>query len=809
MTSLDADRILRSYLALIDATLRTNYYKQDSPGPGPGVDGPRPLVLKLDPSTIPGIVEPRPKFEIFVFSPRLEAVHLRFGRVARGGLRWSDRLEDFRTEVLGLVKAQEVKNAVIVPAGAKGGFVCKRLPDPADREAYQAEVLACYKTFIAGMLDVTDNIDGDRVVPPPGVVRRDGDDPYLVVAADKGTATFSDTANEIAGRFGYWLGDAFASGGSEGYDHKKMGITARGAWESVKWHFAALGLNPDTDDFTAVGVGDMSGDVFGNGMLLSEHVRLVAAFDHRHVFIDPSPDPAASFAERSRMFALPRSSWADYDQALISPGGGVWPRSVKSVPVSQQARTALGIDATVSALSPDELISAILSAPVDLLWNGGIGTYVKASSESHADVGDRSNDAVRIDATRLRARVVGEGGNLGFTQAARIEYSLGGGLMNTDFIDNSAGVDTSDHEVNIKILLADAIRDGAIPASGRHELLNEMTGEVADLVLRHNYGQNMALAVARAQAPSLLHVHVRYLRKLIRDKRLNPEQDELPGEREIAERRSSGRGLTSPELALLLAHTKIAAAEDVLASSLPDDPYLRRVLDAYFPAPMRARFADRMDAHPLRREIITTSAVNEMIDTSGTTFLFRLIEETGASVPDTDPRVAGGPRGVRHVGLLASGRGPGRTGRHHGPDHAAARGAQADRARGPVAAAQPPPAVRPPGHRGFLCRWRADRPFGPAQTAHRPRPDRVRGAAGLLPRPGRTARPGRTGRGHGADLLRLRHRAGRRLGRAADRGDRRGLLRPGRPAADHPAAGPHHRAAAGGPLVHDGPGRAA
>ena len=591
-------------------------------------------MLKLDPGSVPGLTSPRPKFEIFVYSPRLEAVHLRFGRVARGGLRWSDRLEDFRTEVLGLVKAQEVKNAVIVPSGAKGGFVCKRLPDSSDREAYQAEVLACYKTFIAAMLDVTDNISGDKVVPPPDVVRRDGDDPYLVVAADKGTATFSDTANEIAARYGFWLGDAFASGGSEGYDHKKMGITARGAWESVKWHFAALGLNPDTDDFTAVGVGDMSGDVFGNGMLLSRHIRLIAAFDHRHIFIDPAPDPAASFAERARMFALPRSSWADYDQALISPGGGVWPRSVKSVPVSPQARTALGIDSTVSALPVDELISAILAAPVDLLWNGGIGTYVKASSESNADVGDRSNDAVRIDATRLRARVVGEGGNLGFTQAARIEYSLGGGLMNTDFIDNSAGVDTSDHEVNIKILLADAIRDGAIPASGRHQLLNEMTDEVAALVLRHNYRQNMALAVARSQAPGLLHVHARYLRKLIRDKRLNPEQDVLPGEREIAERRSSGGGLTNPELALLLAHTKIAAGEDVLTSSLPDDPYLRRVLDAYFPAPLRARFADRMEAHPLRREIITTSAVNEMIDTSGTTFLFRLIEETGASVPD-------------------------------------------------------------------------------------------------------------------------------------------------------------------------------
>jgi glutamate dehydrogenase len=634
VTSLDADRILRSYLALIEATLRTSYYKLQDQSPGPGVDGPGALVLKLDPRTVPGLVEPRPTFEIFVYSPRLEAVHLRFGRVARGGLRWSDRFEDFRTEVLGLVKAQEVKNAVIVPSGAKGGFVCKRLPDPADREAYQAEVLACYKTFIASMLDVTDNIEGDRVVPPAGVVRRDGDDPYLVVAADKGTATFSDTANEVAVRYGFWLGDAFASGGSEGYDHKKMGITARGAWESVKWHFAALGLNPASDDFTAVGVGDMSGDVFGNGMLLSEHIMLIAAFDHRHVFIDPTPEPAASFAERQRLFALPRSSWADYDQALISPGGGVWPRSAKSVPVSPQARTALGIDAAVSALSPDELISAVLAAPVDLLWNGGIGTYVKASAESNAEVGDRSNDAVRIDASRLRARVVGEGGNLGLTQAARIQYSLAGGLMNTDFIDNSAGVDTSDHEVNIKILLADAIRDGAIPASARHELLEDMTGEIAGLVLRHNFGQNMALAVARSQAPALLHVHVRYLRKLIRDKRLSPEQDMVPGEREIAERRSSGGGLTSPELALLLAHTKISAAEDILASTLPDDPYLRRVLDAYFPAPLRARFADRMTTHRLRREIITTSVVNEMIDTSGTTFLFRLIEETGASVPD-------------------------------------------------------------------------------------------------------------------------------------------------------------------------------
>jgi glutamate dehydrogenase len=631
VTSLDADRILRAYLAVIDATLRTNYYRTQSPG---DVEGPRPLVLKFDPGPIPGLMQPRPKFEIYVYSPRLEAVHLRFGRVARGGLRWSDRQEDFRTEVLGLVKAQEVKNAVIVPSGAKGGFVCKQLPDPADREAYQAEVLACYKTFIAAMLDVTDNIEAEQVIPPPEVVRRDGDDPYLVVAADKGTATFSDTANEVAARYGFWLGDAFASGGSEGYDHKKMGITARGAWESVRVHFAALGMNPDTDDFTVVGIGDMSGDVFGNGMLLSEHIKLIAAFDHRHVFVDPDPDPAASFAERARMFALPRSSWADYDPALISPGGGVWPRTVKSVPVSREMRTILGIDAIVNALSPDELISAILAAPVDLLWNGGIGTYVKATHESQADVGDRSNDAVRIDAPRLRARVVGEGGNLGLTQAARIEYSLGGGLVNTDFIDNSAGVDTSDHEVNIKILLADAIRAGVIPASARHQLLNDMTDEVAVLVLRHNYRQNMALAASRSQAPSLLHVHARYLRKLIRDKRLDPERDVLPGERAIADRRSAGGGLTTPEFALLLAQTKISAGEDVLASDVPDDPYLRRVLDAYFPAQLRSAFAAQMNTHPLRREIITTSVVNEMVDTSGTTFLFRLIEETGASVPN-------------------------------------------------------------------------------------------------------------------------------------------------------------------------------
>jgi glutamate dehydrogenase len=625
VVSLDHDRILRSYLALIEATLRTSYFTTD--------DKPY-LVFKLASSRLALLPVPRPRFEIFVYSPRLEAVHLRFGAVARGGLRWSERPEDFRTEVLGLVKAQEVKNSVIVPSGAKGGFVCKRLPDPADSGAFRAEVLGCYRAFISAMLDITDNIDGDAVVPPPRVVRLDGDDPYLVVAADKGTATFSDVANEIAARYGYWLGDAFASGGSEGYDHKKMGITARGAWESVRWHFAALHLDPDTDDFTAVGVGDMSGDVFGNGMLLSRHLKLVAAFDHRHVFLDPDPDPAASFAERQRLFGLPRSSWADYDTSLISAGGGIWPRSAKSVPLSPQARAALGLDDSVFALSPDELISAILRAPVDLLWNGGIGTYVKASHETHADAGDRSNDAVRVDGAALRARVLAEGGNLGLTQAGRIEYALGGGLVNTDFIDNSAGVDTSDHEVNIKILLAGAIAAGQIRTDERGGLLHDMTDEVAAHVLRHNDGQNMALAVARQQAPEMLSVHGRYMRQLVRDGRVSVETDGLPDEKEVAARRSAGGGLTAPELAVLLAQTKIGAGQEVLASDLPDDPYLRSALAGYFPVPLRERFAGQLGGHRLRREIITTEVINEMVDTGGATFLFRLGEETGLPVPD-------------------------------------------------------------------------------------------------------------------------------------------------------------------------------
>jgi glutamate dehydrogenase len=627
VASLDEDRILRTYWQLISATLRTNYFA------GAFIQVPY-LVVKLDAATVPDLPAPRPKFELFVYSPRFEGVHLRFADVARGGLRWSDRREDFRTEILGLAKAQEVKNSVIVPSGAKGGFVCKRLPDPADREAYQGEVLACYRMFISAMLDVTDNLEAGQVVGPARVVRHDGDDPYLVVAADKGTATFSDTANEIATSRGFWLGDAFASGGSEGYDHKKMAITARGAWESVRFHFQTLGVNTDTDDFTVVGVGDMSGDVFGNGMLLSRHIRLLAAFDHRHIFVDPDPDPAAGFAERERLFGLPRSSWADYDTALISDGGGIWARTAKSVPVSPPAAAALGLPDGVHALSPDELISAILAAPADLLWNGGIGTYVKATGQSSADVGDRSNDSLRIDAADLRVKVIGEGGNLGLTQEARIEYALAGGLVNTDFIDNSAGVDTSDHEVNIKILLDREVRDGTLAQGDRNALLHEMTDEVGALVLAHNYQQNRALAASRAQDTAMLHVHARYIRKLERDRLLRRRLEVLPGDREIAERRSAGTGLTIPEFSVLLAHTKIAATGEVLASGLPDDPYLQRVLVRYFPTPLRDRYASRMRDHRLHREIITTAIVNDMVDRSGTTFSFRLNEETGASVPE-------------------------------------------------------------------------------------------------------------------------------------------------------------------------------
>ncbi|MBO0827289.1 MAG: NAD-glutamate dehydrogenase [Streptosporangiales bacterium] len=630
VSSLDEDRILRSYLTMIQATLRTSYYQE-------GADGrPQPyLVLKFDSPRIEELPKPRPAFEVFVYSPRFEGVHLRFGKVARGGLRWSDRREDFRTEILGLVKAQMVKNSVIVPVGAKGGFVLKRPPtDPADRDAFQAEGVTCYRMFISALLDITDNrVDGD-VVAPDDVVRHDDDDTYLVVAADKGTATFSDIANEIAVRRGFWLGDAFASGGSTGYDHKAMGITARGAWESVRYHFRKLGVDTQSQDFTVVGVGDMSGDVFGNGMLLSEHIRLVAAFDHRHVFLDPDPDPATSYAERRRLFELPRSSWADYDTSLVSAGGGVHPRAAKSIPVSEQVRAALGIHEPVTKLTPQELIRAIVKAPVDLFWNGGIGTYVKASTETNAAVGDKANDAVRVDGQDLRCKVVGEGGNLGLTQLGRIEYALNGGLVNTDFIDNTAGVDTSDHEVNIKILLDQVVRAGDLTEKQRNELLESMSDDVARLVLRDNYEQNVVLGASVKQNAQMLHVHARYLRRLERAGLLDRRIEFLPSAKQLSERRSAGTGLTSPELATVLAYTKIVLTADLLESDLPEDPYLRNEVYTYFPAALRERFGDAMDSHPLRREIIATCVVNNMVNRSGTTGVFRFQEETSASVAD-------------------------------------------------------------------------------------------------------------------------------------------------------------------------------
>lgn len=630
VASLDEDRILRSFLTLIKATLRTNFFQEAL-----GAKYHSYVSMKFDPQAIPELPAPRPAYEIWVYSPRVEGVHLRFGKVARGGLRWSDRREDFRTEILGLVKAQMVKNTVIVPVGAKGGFVAKQLPDPSvDRDAWLAEGIASYKVFISALLDITDNMVAGEVVPPADVVRHDEDDTYLVVAADKGTATFSDIANEVAVAYNFWLGDAFASGGSAGYDHKAMGITARGAWESVKRHFRELGHDTQTQDFTVVGVGDMSGDVFGNGMLLSEHIRLVAAFDHRHIFIDPNPDAATSYAERRRLFELPRSSWADYDKELLSAGGGIHPRAAKSIPVNAHMRAALGIEAGISKMTPAELMKTILKAPVDLLWNGGIGTYVKASSESNADVGDKANDAIRVNGEDLRVKAVGEGGNLGLTQLGRIEFDRSGGKINTDAIDNSAGVDTSDHEVNIKILLNGLVSDGDMTVKQRNKLLAEMTDEVGALVLRNNYAQNVALGNAVAQSPSLLHAHQRFMRRLGRDGHLDRALEFLPNDRQIRELLNSGKGLSQPELAVLLAYTKITVADELIGTALPDDPYLRRLLHAYFPQALRDRFPDAIDGHALCREIVTTVLVNDTVNTGGSTFLHRLREETGASIEE-------------------------------------------------------------------------------------------------------------------------------------------------------------------------------
>jgi glutamate dehydrogenase len=623
VTSLDEDRILRRFVGAIRATLRTNYYQKDGKEPFKSW-----LSFKLDPRHVPELPQPRPAFEIFVYSPRVEGVHLRMGHVARGGIRWSDRREDFRTEVLGLMKAQNVKNTVIVPVGAKGGFVPKRLPANASREDVQREGVECYRTFIRGLLDVTDNIVDGKLVPPPQVVRRDDDDPYLVVAADKGTATFSDIANRISAEYNFWLGDAFASGGSAGYDHKKMGITARGGWECVKRHFRELGVDTQSQDFTAIGIGDMAGDVFGNGFLQSPHTKLLAAFNHMHIFLDPTPDPAASFAERQRLFDLPRSTWEDYDRKLISKGGGVFPRSAKSIKLSPKVQTMFGIKR--DSATPLELIKIILCMQVDLLWNGGIGTYVKASDESNGDVGDRANDPVRVNGKDLRCRVVGEGGNLGLSQRGRIEYAAGGGKLNTDFVDNSGGVDCSDHEVNIKILLNNLPTRAELTLAKRNKLLVDMTDEVAHLVLRDNYLQSQALSVLETRAVSDLLEHAHSIRSLELSGALDRGLEFLPGAEEMTERHKANRGLTRPELAILLAYSKMALYSRLIDSDVPEDPYLAHELERYFPRIMQQRLGRYLDQHRLRREIIATATTNSMVNRMGPTFARRVQEDTGA-----------------------------------------------------------------------------------------------------------------------------------------------------------------------------------
>jgi glutamate dehydrogenase len=637
LQSLDTDRVMRAFASLIQATLRTNYFvtRKDS------VRAKNVLALKLDAQLVDELPLPRPKFEIYVYSPRVEGVHLRFGYVARGGLRWSDRREDFRTEILGLVKAQAVKNAVIVPVGAKGGFVVKRPPLPtgdpaAHRDATREEGIACYKLFISGLLEITDNVDHTtgEVSAAPEVVRRDDDDAYLVVAADKGTAAFSDIANDVAKSYGFWLGDAFASGGSVGYDHKAMGITARGAWEAVKRHFREMGVDTQSQDFTVVGIGDMSGDVFGNGMLLSKHIRLVAAFDHRHIFLDPDPDAAASWEERRRLFELPRSSWDDYDTSRISRGGGVYSREHKAIPISQQVRAALGIDDDVTEMTPPNLVRAILKAPVDLLYNGGIGTYIKAETESDSDVGDRANDLVRVNANQVRAKVIAEGGNLGVTSLGRVEFDLCGGRINTDALDNSAGVDCSDHEVNIKILIDALVTAGKVKPEDRTELLESMTDEVAELVLADNVDQNDLMGTSRANAASLLPVHADQIKYLVAERGLNRELEALPSEKEIHRRAEAGLGLTSPELATLMAHVKLGLKDELLDTDLPDQEVFAARLPKYFPSVLRERFGPEIRSHQLRREIVTTMLVNDLVDTSGITYAFRITEDVGVSPVD-------------------------------------------------------------------------------------------------------------------------------------------------------------------------------
>lgn len=623
VSNLDEDRILRRYVDVLLATLRTNYFQKK--------DGryKEYLSFKVDPSAIPEMPLPRPMFEIFVYSPRVEGVHLRGAKVARGGLRWSDRREDFRTEVLGLMKAQQVKNAVIVPLGAKGGFVPKCLPANGTREEIMQEGIACYKILIRGLLDITDNIKENSIVMPENVVRYDADDPYLVVAADKGTATFSDIANSISAEYDFWLGDGFASGGSMGYDHKKMGITAKGAWESVKRHFREIGIDVQTQPFTVIGIGDLAGDVFGNGMILSRCIKLVAAFNHLHIFIDPDPDPETSFEERVRIFNLPRSSWEDYNQKLMSKGGGIFSRKAKSIDVSPEMKKLFGINK--DKIVPNELMRAILKADVDLLWNGGIGTYVKASYEHNSDVGDRANDALRVNGNELNCKVIGEGGNLGFTQLGRIEYALNGGRANTDAIDNSAGVDCSDHEVNIKILLNQVVASGDLTEKQRNSMLIEMTDEVIELVLEDNRGQISALSLAESTAPDNVELHKRLIEYLEKNANLNRSLEFLPSNEELVNRIQNKQGLTRPELAVLLAYSKTLLKEELLASNLPEDSYISQSLYSPVPSLLREKFHDEMKEHRLHREIITMHVTNTVINEMGMGFINRLQDETGAA----------------------------------------------------------------------------------------------------------------------------------------------------------------------------------
>ena len=627
VANLGQDRIIRHYVMLIKATLRSNFFQADEDSAS------KPYFsFKLNPGLIPDAPRPVPMFEIFVYSPRVEGVHLRGGRVARGGLRWSDRLEDFRTEVLGLVKAQQVKNAVIVPVGAKGGFVAKRLHAGMSREERYQEGIECYRIFIRGLLDITDNRSGDRVLRPPMTECKDEEDPYLVVAADKGTASFSDIANALSAEYGFWLGDAFASGGSVGYDHKKMGITARGAWVSVERHFREMGLNVADTDFSVLGIGDMGGDVFGNGMLLSRHICLVAAFNHQHVFIDPQPDAAASFAERQRLFALPRSSWDDYDRALISDGGGVFSRAAKSIPISPQMRARFGISAY--HLTPAELINGLLRAEVDLLWNGGIGTYVKSSLEEHTDVGDKANDSLRVDADQLRCRVVGEGGNLGMSQLARVEYCLNGGRANTDFIDNAGGVDCSDHEVNIKILLDAIVARGDMTMKQRNALLEDMTDAVAELVLVNNYRQVQAISLAEREARERSEEYQRLITSLEAGGRLDRELEFLPSDEGLSDRRARGQTLTRPELAVLVSYSKSVLKEELIASDLGADPQLSAAVASAFPARLGERYAAEIAGHRLQREIMCTQVANDIVNRMGLSFITRQQRATGATVAD-------------------------------------------------------------------------------------------------------------------------------------------------------------------------------